>query len=245
MAQVEIKARHNGPYKVTGPVRVIDADGQGIRIRGSRARPSPCAGAAGPPPSRSATAPIRRIGFQAAERAVAESEAKPPTALDRPRIPGSGQTVRRGPSPRGRGRPHLCHVDACLHAPSSLQRVRAPEPEMARPVPGMRRMEHLVEEPVGLGGPPELHGGRDAACHRPGGAAGPPWGGGGACLGRLVTGIGELTGCSRRPRARVARAARRGPGNREVHDHGERPRQPSPPPAGASSTSRVRSRQRR
>ena len=27
MATVEIKARHNGPYKVTGPVRLIDADG--------------------------------------------------------------------------------------------------------------------------------------------------------------------------------------------------------------------------
>lgn len=24
---VEIKVRHNGPYKVTGPVRLIDADG--------------------------------------------------------------------------------------------------------------------------------------------------------------------------------------------------------------------------
>ena len=27
MEQVEIKTRHNGPYKVTGPVRLIDADG--------------------------------------------------------------------------------------------------------------------------------------------------------------------------------------------------------------------------
>jgi CDGSH-type Zn-finger protein len=27
MTEVEIKARHNGPYKVTGPVRIIDADG--------------------------------------------------------------------------------------------------------------------------------------------------------------------------------------------------------------------------
>ena len=27
MADVEIKARENGPYKVTGPVRLIDADG--------------------------------------------------------------------------------------------------------------------------------------------------------------------------------------------------------------------------
>ena len=27
MAEVEIKVRHNGPYKVTGHVRLIDADG--------------------------------------------------------------------------------------------------------------------------------------------------------------------------------------------------------------------------
>ena len=27
MDKVEIKARHNGPYKVTGPIRLIDADG--------------------------------------------------------------------------------------------------------------------------------------------------------------------------------------------------------------------------
>ena len=27
MPEVEIKARHCGPYKVTGPIRLIDADG--------------------------------------------------------------------------------------------------------------------------------------------------------------------------------------------------------------------------
>ena len=27
MTEVEIKVRHNGPYKVTGPIRLIDADG--------------------------------------------------------------------------------------------------------------------------------------------------------------------------------------------------------------------------
>ena len=30
MEQVEIKVRHNGPYKITGPVRVIDADDKPI-----------------------------------------------------------------------------------------------------------------------------------------------------------------------------------------------------------------------
>ncbi len=28
MAEVEIKVRENGPYKVTGPVRVVDSDGR-------------------------------------------------------------------------------------------------------------------------------------------------------------------------------------------------------------------------
>lgn len=28
MADVEIKVRTNGPYKVTGPVRIVDADGR-------------------------------------------------------------------------------------------------------------------------------------------------------------------------------------------------------------------------
>lgn len=28
MAEVEIKVRENGPYKVTGPVRVVDPDGR-------------------------------------------------------------------------------------------------------------------------------------------------------------------------------------------------------------------------
>lgn len=27
VTRVEIKVRHNGPYKVTGPIRLIDADG--------------------------------------------------------------------------------------------------------------------------------------------------------------------------------------------------------------------------
>ena len=32
MAEVEIKVRDDGPYKVTGPVRVIDADGNAYEI---------------------------------------------------------------------------------------------------------------------------------------------------------------------------------------------------------------------
>src|SRR2546423_13574443 len=32
MAEVEIKVRHDGPYKVTGPVRLIDADGNEFEL---------------------------------------------------------------------------------------------------------------------------------------------------------------------------------------------------------------------
>lgn len=34
--QVEIKVRDNGPYKVTGPVRLIDADGAAFEVEGDR-----------------------------------------------------------------------------------------------------------------------------------------------------------------------------------------------------------------
>ena len=71
MADVEIKARQNGPYKVTGPVRVIDADGNEYDLggRGESIVLCRCGG--------STTKPFcdgthSKIGFQAAERAVRE-----------------------------------------------------------------------------------------------------------------------------------------------------------------------------
>jgi CDGSH-type Zn-finger protein len=73
MAEVEIKARHNGPYKVTGPVRIIDADGNEHELPddGKPIALCRCGG--------STTKPFcdgthSRTGFQAAERAVAEAE---------------------------------------------------------------------------------------------------------------------------------------------------------------------------
>jgi CDGSH-type Zn-finger protein len=72
MAEVEIKVRENGPYKVTGPIRLIDADGNEhdlaeldqpialCRCGGSTTKPF-CDGT------------HSRIGFDAAERAVAKS----------------------------------------------------------------------------------------------------------------------------------------------------------------------------
>ncbi len=69
MADVEIKTRENGPYKVTGPVRLIDADGTEYVLgeQGKTIALCRCGG--------SATKPFcdgthSRIGFEAAEKAV-------------------------------------------------------------------------------------------------------------------------------------------------------------------------------
>ena len=70
--QVEIKARDNGPYKVTGPVRLIDADGNEYDL-GERARRSCSAAAAGRTTKPFCDSTHSQIGFEAAERAVAES----------------------------------------------------------------------------------------------------------------------------------------------------------------------------
>ncbi len=71
MAEVEIKARENGPLKVTGPVRLIDADGNEYELgdRGESIALCRCGG--------STTKPFcdgthSKKGFEAAERAVAQ-----------------------------------------------------------------------------------------------------------------------------------------------------------------------------
>ena len=70
---VEIKVRENGPYRVQGPIRLIDADGNEYDLggRGAVIALCRCGG--------STTKPFcdgthSRIGFQAAERAVREAE---------------------------------------------------------------------------------------------------------------------------------------------------------------------------
>ena len=68
MSRVEIKVRHNGPYKVTGPIRLIDADGNEYEVpKGESVVLCRCGG--------SKTKPFcdkthSKIGFEAAERAV-------------------------------------------------------------------------------------------------------------------------------------------------------------------------------
>jgi CDGSH-type Zn-finger protein len=72
MDNVVIKVRHNGPYKVTGPVKLIDADEREYDLgkEGETIALCRCGG--------STTKPFcdgthSQIGFQAAERAVRES----------------------------------------------------------------------------------------------------------------------------------------------------------------------------
>ena len=70
MAEVEIKVRENGPYRVTGPVTVVDADGSSYEL-GDEGQPiALCRCGA------STTKPFcdgahSKTGFEAAERAVA------------------------------------------------------------------------------------------------------------------------------------------------------------------------------
>lgn len=73
MADIEIKARENGPYRIQGPFRLVDADGNAYDLgeRGEVVALCRCGG--------STTKPFcdgthSRIGFQAAERAVAEED---------------------------------------------------------------------------------------------------------------------------------------------------------------------------
>ena len=74
MAEVQIKIRENGSYRIEGPVTIVDADGNEYDLseRGEKVALCRCGG--------STTKPFcdgthSKIGFQAAERAVAEADA--------------------------------------------------------------------------------------------------------------------------------------------------------------------------
>jgi len=72
MEQVEIKVRANGPYKVTGSIRLIDADGNEFELPDDGRPIVLCrCGASKTKPFCDKT--HSQIGFAAAERAVAEA----------------------------------------------------------------------------------------------------------------------------------------------------------------------------
>ncbi|MBV9270151.1 MAG: CDGSH iron-sulfur domain-containing protein [Candidatus Eremiobacteraeota bacterium] len=77
MTDVTIKARHNGPYLVTGPVTIIDADGNEYDYDRSRGNVALCrCGGSTTKPFCDGTHSV--VGFQAAERAVQEVEQDEP-----------------------------------------------------------------------------------------------------------------------------------------------------------------------
>ena len=70
---VEIKVRENGPYRVTGPVRLIDADGNEFEI-GEPGRPIALCRCGGSTTKPFCDGTHSRTGFQAAGRAVARED---------------------------------------------------------------------------------------------------------------------------------------------------------------------------
>jgi len=70
--QVEIKTRHNGPYKVTGPIRLVDADGNEYDV-GSPDEPIALCRCGGSTTKPFCDGTHSKIGFDAAERAVRDA----------------------------------------------------------------------------------------------------------------------------------------------------------------------------
>jgi CDGSH-type Zn-finger protein len=74
VSDVVIKARHNGPYLVTGPVTLTDADGNEYPLEAGRNTALCRCGGSTTKPFCDGT--HSTIGFAAAERAVAQTEAQ-------------------------------------------------------------------------------------------------------------------------------------------------------------------------
>jgi CDGSH-type Zn-finger protein len=72
-APVVIKTRENGPYKITGPVTVIDADGNVFDLPDD-GRPLALCRCGGSTTKPFCDGTHSRIGFAAAERAVRDAE---------------------------------------------------------------------------------------------------------------------------------------------------------------------------
>jgi CDGSH-type Zn-finger protein len=70
---VEIKVRENGPYKVTGPITLIDADGNEFEV-GEPGRPIALCRCGGSTTKPFCDGTHSKIGFDAAERAVSRAD---------------------------------------------------------------------------------------------------------------------------------------------------------------------------
>ena len=73
MSDVEIKVHENGPYKVTGPVTIVDADG-GLYELGEEGKPIALCRCGGSTTKPFCDGTHSKAGFDAAERAVAEQD---------------------------------------------------------------------------------------------------------------------------------------------------------------------------
>jgi len=71
MAEVEIKVRENGPYRVTGPVTVVDADGSSYEL-GEEGQPIALCRCGGSTTKPFCDGTHSKTGFDAAERAVGQ-----------------------------------------------------------------------------------------------------------------------------------------------------------------------------
>ena len=72
---IEIKVRANGPYKVTGPIRLIDADGNEFDIPDD-GKPIVLCRCGGSKTKPFCDATHSEIGFEAATRAVREADSE-------------------------------------------------------------------------------------------------------------------------------------------------------------------------
>ena len=73
MADVKIQTLRNGPYLVTGPVEVVDADGRSFKVERMTIALCRCGGSLNKP---FCDGTHSKLGFQAAEAAVAVAERK-------------------------------------------------------------------------------------------------------------------------------------------------------------------------
>ena len=73
MEPVEIKVRENGPYKITGPVTILDADGKTYQAGGD-GRPIALCRCGGSTTKPFCDGTHSKVGFEAAERAVSDAD---------------------------------------------------------------------------------------------------------------------------------------------------------------------------
>ena len=204
---VEIRVRDDGPYKVTGPVRLVDPEGNEIPYDARAA---------------ARAVPLRALADEAVLRQGAPRDAASPRACG-----------RRPPRVRTRRADLVRWLAWPAPPPSTSAPPAGTRPQVARPLPGLRRVEH-----AGRGGRRAARGERRAG--RPGGGqAVTPVALGeveAADVARLSTGIGELDrvlGGGLVPGSLVLIGGSPGIGKSHAHERGARRTSPAAGPQDA------------